>query len=84
MSHYVSRTCPKGFPGDQADACPRARGLYDVVQKEDISMCGFQPTRRYLAAGSWAPAGDLIRYMTSGETSGDFDQVVGYAGLRLV
>jgi AmmeMemoRadiSam system protein B len=25
----------------------------------------------------------LIKYMTSGEVSGDYDQVVGYAGLMI-
>jgi hypothetical protein len=88
MSHYVSRATAqkKDFLAIERMRALDARGLYDVVQKEDISMCGFQPTTAVILAARelGAGRGDLIRYMTSGETSGDFDQVVGYAGLRLV
>jgi AmmeMemoRadiSam system protein B len=88
MSHYVSHETAKR---KDALAIERilaldARGLYDVVLKEDISMCGFQPTTAALLAARELGAGraDLVRYMTSGETTGDFGQVVGYAGLRIV
>ena len=88
MSHYVSRETArkKDFLAIGRIQALDARGLYDVVQQEDISMCGFQPTTAAILAAKELGAGraDLIRYMTSGETSGDFDQVVGYAGLRLV
>jgi len=36
------------------------------------------------AIGLGASGAELVRYRTSGETSGDYDQVVGYAGLRIV
>jgi hypothetical protein len=88
MSHYVSQETARK---KDALAIERilaldARGLYRVVQEENISMCGFQPTTAAILAakGLGASRADLIRYMTSGETSGDFSQVVGYAGLRLV
>ena len=88
MSHYVSRETArkKDFLAIERIQALDARGLYDVVQQEDISMCGFQPTTAAILAAKELGAGraDLIRYMTSGEISGDFDQVVGYAGLRLV
>jgi AmmeMemoRadiSam system protein B len=35
----------------------------------------------YSALRLGAKHAQLIRYMTSGETSGDYEQVVGYAGL---
>jgi AmmeMemoRadiSam system protein B len=88
MSHYVSqeRARRKDFLAIERIRALDARGLYDVVQEEDISMCGFQPTTAVILAAKGLGAGraDLVRYMTSGETSGDFSQVVGYAGLRLV
>ncbi len=88
MSHYVSSETAKrkDFLAIERIRALDARGLYDLVQQEDISMCGFQPTTAVLLAAKELGAGraDLVRYMTSGETSGDFDQVVGYAGLRLV
>jgi AmmeMemoRadiSam system protein B len=58
-------------------------GLYNVVHQEDISMCGYMPAVVMLAAARAAGAtgAELVRYATSGEVSGDFDRVVGYAGI---
>jgi len=60
-----------------------ARGLFDVVMTEQISMCGFGPTVAMLTAASrlGATSAELIRYATSGDISGDRDMVVGYAGI---
>jgi AmmeMemoRadiSam system protein B len=60
-----------------------ARGLWDVVIQEDISMCGFCPTVVMLTAAKLlgAKAATLIKYATSGEVSGNYDSVVGYAGI---
>jgi AmmeMemoRadiSam system protein B len=60
-----------------------AHGLHETVQKENISMCGFGPTVAMLVAGKLlgATAAHLIRYATSADVSGDFDRVVGYAGI---
>jgi AmmeMemoRadiSam system protein B len=62
-----------------------ARGLYDVVINEDISMCGFGPTVAMLVATQklGATSAELIRYATSGDVSGDRDTVVGYAGVAV-
>jgi MEMO1 family protein len=60
-----------------------ARGLFDVVMNEDISMCGFGPTVVMLTAARklGATNADLVRYATSGDISGDRERVVGYAGI---
>ncbi len=60
-------------------------GLYRVVRNEDISMCGFAPTVAVLTAcrDLGATQGYLIRYANSGDVSGDFDRVVGYAGMAI-
>jgi hypothetical protein len=60
-----------------------ARGLFDVVMKEDISMCGFGPTVAMLTATQrlGATTAELIKYATSGDVSGDRSMVVGYAGV---
>ena len=60
-----------------------ARGLFDVVMNEDISMCGFGPTAAMLTAAKrlGATAAELIRYATSGDISGDGEMVVGYASI---
>ena len=60
-----------------------ARGLWEVVMREDISMCGFGPTVAMLTAAKilGATRATLVRYATSGDVSGDCDRVVGYAGI---
>lgn len=59
------------------------RGLYDTVRREGITMCGYAATVAMLVAmrGLGAKDARLIRYATSGDVSGDRDQVVGYAGI---
>jgi AmmeMemoRadiSam system protein B len=60
-----------------------ASGLFDVVMKEEISMCGFGPAVVMLTAAKrlGATKAELIKYATSGDVSGDRDMVVGYAGV---
>lgn len=59
------------------------RGLLETVQKENISMCGVIPTAVMLIAAQnlGAQRAELIAYATSGDVSGDYHQVVGYAGI---
>ena len=61
------------------------RGLYDIVHKADISMCGYGPAVVMLTAARkmGATQAELIRYATSGDVSGDRDMVVGYAGVAV-
>lgn len=56
--------------------------LLDVVDGEDISMCGARPAAALLAcaAAVGAPAPEIVGYTTSGAVSGDLERVVGYAG----
>jgi len=58
-------------------------GLYETVIKNGISMCGFIPATTMLFAAKRLGAKEalLMKYMTSGEVSGDYDHVVGYAGM---
>jgi len=87
MSHYVSQKT-----AEQKDARAIRKvldldpaGLFETVTTERISMCGFQPTTAVLVAalGLGASKAELVRYQTSGEASGDYTQVVGYAGIRI-
>jgi hypothetical protein len=61
------------------------RGLYDTVTKRRISMCGFVPTTVVLCAceALGVEKGTLVRYATSGDVSGDYSSVVGYAAISL-
>lgn len=58
-------------------------GLYNVVKRENISMCGYGPAVSMLTAAKMlgATKADLVKYATSGDVSLDFDHVVGYAGI---
>jgi AmmeMemoRadiSam system protein B len=58
-------------------------GLYHTVKDNGISMCGFGPTVAMLTAckAVGATRAELIKYANSGEASGDYKQVVGYAGI---
>lgn len=59
------------------------KGLYQTVISNDISMCGIVPTVIALQAALQigAAKADLVKYMTSGDTTGDYQQVVGYGGI---
>ncbi len=58
-------------------------GLYEVLRREDISMCGYGPAIAMLTAAKdlGATRAELVRYATSADTSGDRSAVVGYAGI---
>ncbi|MEF3169164.1 MAG: AmmeMemoRadiSam system protein B [Deltaproteobacteria bacterium] len=57
------------------------RGLYETVRGHGISMCGVIPTTITLVAAKalGAKRARLVRYATSGDVTGDYRQVVGYA-----
>ena len=59
------------------------QGLHETVLDESISMCGFGPAVAMLTAAKRLGAmhADLVQYATSAEVSGDYDTVVGYAGI---
>jgi AmmeMemoRadiSam system protein B len=60
-----------------------ARGLYDTVRNEEITMCGYAATAAMLVAARelGAKQARLVRYATSADINGDHSRVVGYAGL---
>ena len=60
--------------------------LIQRIYEKNISMCGYAPVITAIVASKYlgAKEGKLIRYSTSGETSGDYGQVVGYAGIIIV
>ncbi|HEV2731828.1 MAG TPA: AmmeMemoRadiSam system protein B [Terriglobales bacterium] len=85
MNHYESDqiTRIKDHKAIDQILALNPRGLYDVVIKENISMCGFGPTVAMLTAARdlGATKAELIKYATSGDVSGDRNMVVGYAGV---
>lgn len=59
--------------------------LKAAIQKSEISMCGFAPIAILIQAAKLlgAKKGQLIKYQTSGDASGDKSSVVGYAGITI-
>jgi AmmeMemoRadiSam system protein B len=85
MNHYESDAVTRGKDQKAIDRvlAVDARGLWDVVMNENISMCGFGPTVVMLTAARalGATSSTLVKYATSGDVSGDYESVVGYAGI---
>ncbi|MEW6419282.1 MAG: AmmeMemoRadiSam system protein B [Nitrospirota bacterium] len=85
MSHYVPDDVARQKDGRAIDKILSLdpEGLYEVVLKERISMCGYLPTTTMLFAAKalGARSARLVKYSTSAEVSGDYDHVVGYAGI---
>jgi len=85
MNHYESDeiTRVKDHKAINRVLAMDARGLWQVVMDEDISMCGFGPTIVMLTAARilGATSAALVKYATSGDVSGDYESVVGYAGI---
>jgi AmmeMemoRadiSam system protein B len=85
MNHYESDavTRVKDHKAIERVLAMDARGLWEVVMNEDISMCGFGPTVVMLTAAKLlgATSATLVKYATSGDVSGDYESVVGYAGI---
>ncbi len=61
-------------------------GLYRTVRSERISMCGVIPATvaLFAAIALGATSARLVKYATSADASGDYGQVVGYAGLAIL
>ena len=53
------------------------------IEELNITMCGYAPAVSLIAAAKelGANKAELAKYQTSGDTSGDYSSVVGYAGV---
>jgi MEMO1 family protein len=57
--------------------------LVNRITQYSITMCGYAPVISLITAAKemGAKKAELVKYQTSGDTSGDFSSVVGYAGI---
>ena len=85
MSHYIPAERARELDGRAIKAMEQVdpEKLEEVVRREGISMCGIAPAVAGLHAARLLGArqGRLIAYMNSGDRTGDYGEVVGYAGL---
>ena len=83
MSHYVSAQVANELDHLALERIESLdpEGLLGVVTEHDISMCGVVPTAVALvtALELGATSSHVAAYGNSGETSGNFGRVVGYA-----
>lgn len=87
MSHYVSHNWAVDNDKRAIERIEEldSEGLYNVCIDLDITMCGLSPAVVGIEASRilGATKGQLIKYSTSGEVTGDYDYVVGYAGILI-
>lgn len=85
MSHYSNASITKICDDYAIKEIKQldGKGLLEIVEEKNISMCGAAPTASMLVYAKLAGAknSELLRYSNSGEITGDFSEVVGYAGM---
>lgn len=85
MNHYESdkQTRKKDELAIDKALSLDAKGLLEVTAQKEITMCGVIPAAIAIVAAKelGAKKARLVKYATSGETSGDYGHVVGYAGI---
>ncbi|MEE9219386.1 MAG: AmmeMemoRadiSam system protein B [Acidobacteriota bacterium] len=86
MTHYETREFAERQDRMAIEALERvdASELYELVARERISMCGVFPAVAALQTCQdiGARRGTLVAYSTSGDVTGDFSNVVAYAGMH--
>src|SRR6202035_4497375 len=74
MNHYESDAITRAKDRKSIDRILSLdpRGVYDTVNSEDITMCGYAATVTMLVAmrDLGATQGELVRYATSGDITG--------------
>lgn len=87
LTHYESQKTAEENDKKALDAILAldAGRLFKEVRERDISMCGYGPVAVTLTAcvKLGCKKARLIKYMTSGEASGDYGRVVGYGGISI-
>jgi predicted class III extradiol MEMO1 family dioxygenase len=85
MSHYENASVARGKDFKAIDKILKLdpEGLHRTVKDNGITMCGYGAAVAMLVASRilGASRAELVKYTNSGEVSGDFEQVVGYAGI---
>ncbi len=87
MNHYESEdvTRQKDMMAIERILALDPEGLYTVTRSKNITMCGVVPAVAGIVAVRELGGREatLIEHTTSARTSGDYDHVVGYAGIGI-
>jgi hypothetical protein len=87
MTHYESQESAQWKDAQAIEAIVELNEekLLQRVQTLNITMCGYAPAVSLISAAKelGATRAELVKYQTSGDTTGDYSSVVGYAGIAL-
>ena len=85
MTHYEPQELAKKKDTQAIDAILDLDEdeLLKRVEELNISMCGYAPAASLISAAKelGAKSTELVKYQTSGDITGDYSSVVGYAGI---
>lgn len=87
MTHYESQASANKKDHEAIQAMLRLdeHDLLTKIERLGISMCGYVPAVVAMCASKilGAKKAELIAYQTSGDVTGDYEAVVGYAGILI-
>ncbi|NLI61899.1 MAG: MEMO1 family protein [Methanosarcinaceae archaeon] len=88
LSHYVTAEKAKKIDFEIIENVLKTNTnrLYETVERLNASACGFGPIAILIETAKRLnenASGKLIKYTNSGEVSGDFEAVVGYAAIAV-
>jgi AmmeMemoRadiSam system protein A len=88
MTHYEPQQSAEEKDHHAIEAILELDGdeLLRRIHRYSISMCGYGPVISLIAAAKklGANRGELVKYQTSGDASGESSRVVGYAGIVII
>jgi MEMO1 family protein len=88
MTHYESQESARNKDSKAIEAILNLDEdeLLRRVAELDISMCGYAPAVSLISAARemGAKKAELVKYQTSGDVTGDYSSVVGYAGILII
>ena len=85
MSHYEPQrnAVVKDLAALKAVEALDEKRFYSIIEQQNVTACGYGPIAALIAAtkGVGAKEAELLCYKTSGDITGDYSSVVGYAAL---
>ncbi|HSW57376.1 MAG TPA: AmmeMemoRadiSam system protein B [Dehalococcoidales bacterium] len=85
MNHYESQKTTQKKDQQAVEAMLEMDPLKLIsrINQQKITMCGYGPAAVMLSAANTIGGGraEFVKYQTSGDVSGDYGAVVGYAGI---
>jgi len=88
FSHYVAEEKARADDLYAIEALKTldTKEFYRRIGERQVTACGYGPITAMVTACSrlGATAARLIRYATSGDVTGDYSEVVGYAGIAVI